>query len=208
MSFIDTFAHEYIATFSGIPVYHPLQPISGEFSAGPDTLLLGGGSGEHPALVIRNLEDVAGWYVEHALENACDPFDPEEIIERSSILRKARPATSFLDFAHWSVEDYAGFFTRCTSAMMQQPYVRNEQHGSLENWLMFHFGKLLCLSLPDLVPALEGDMKEAWDFGKRFTDHGTNFVCAPPGFPVSGGRRLAGPLNEGLSAWKHSRRLD
>jgi hypothetical protein len=201
MSFIDCFGHEYVASFAGLPVYHPLQQIKGEFSAGPDTLLLGGGSGEHPPLVISNLEQVAGHYVAYALENRCEPFDPDDVMRRSKILDEPLAGFECLQFVHWSVEAYADFYARCASAVMQEPYQRGGEHGNLENWLVFHFGKLLCLSMPDLVPALEGDLKEAWSIAKGYLDGRTNFVCAPPGFSLLGGRRVEGRPGEGLSAW-------
>ena len=207
MSFIDCFGHEYVASFAGIPVYHPLQAIKGDFEAGPDTLLLGGGSGEHPALVVRNLEHVAAFYVDECLEEACDPFDPEEIIGRSKILSDPCTPYECLDFMHWNVETYAQFFHECCAPTLAYPYNKDE-YGYLERWLVLNFGKLLCLSLPDLVPALEGDMKEAWDFCKSrpSSDWRSNFASQPPGFAVPGGRRTDGRLGEGLLAWETVRR--
>ena len=207
MSFIDCFGHEYVASFAGLPVYHPLQAISGDFSAGPDTLLLGGGSGEHPALVIRHLDQVASFYVDYALERVYDPFDPDEgIYERSKILRDRVTPYDCLDFVCWNVEDFVDFHARCTSRLMQEPFERGGEFGQLEGWLVHHFGKLLCLSMPDLVPALEGDMKEAWDIAKTCHEVGSNFVCVPPGFPIPGGRRSEGSMSESLSAWTPGRR--
>jgi hypothetical protein len=207
MSFIDIYGHEYVASFAGYPVYHPLEPIKGEFEAGPDTLLLGGGSGEHPALIVRNLEYVAALYIDELLEEACDPGSPDDFIERSKILSEPCTPYECLEFAHWNVEDYARFFERCCAPTLDYPYDKAEYHY-LERWLALNFGKLLCHSLPDLVPALESDLKEAWDFSEKYASNLSNFVCNPPGLPTPGGRRIHGRLGEGLLAWESVRRAD
>ena len=46
MSHIDSFKHELVGLFGGLPVYHPLEVIDGDFRCDPTQLLLGGGSGE------------------------------------------------------------------------------------------------------------------------------------------------------------------
>lgn len=205
MSFIDCFGHEYVASFAGYPVYHPLEKIDDEFEAGPDTLLLGGGSGEHPALIVRNLEYVAAFYLDELLEAACDPFDPEEIVGRSKILSEPCTPYECLEFAHWNVETYAEFFKRCCAPTLACPYEK-EEHSYLERWLVLNFGKLLCHSLPDLVPALTTDLKEAWDFSRQQANLLSNFVCNPPGLFAPGGRRVDGRPGEGLLAWDITRR--
>lgn len=60
MSYIDTVNHSVVGTFAGISVYHTIQDLdgesSGEFSATPKNLIIGGGSGEHPGMVIQDLD--------------------------------------------------------------------------------------------------------------------------------------------------------
>jgi hypothetical protein len=59
MSHIDTINHSVVGTFAGISVYHTLQDIDGkdyDFSATPKNLVIGGGSGEHPGMVIQDLD--------------------------------------------------------------------------------------------------------------------------------------------------------
>ncbi|WP_417533835.1 hypothetical protein [Marinobacterium stanieri] len=51
MSYIDSYDHEYIGSLGYLPIYRPLQVIEGDkwggydFSATPDNIVLGGGSG-------------------------------------------------------------------------------------------------------------------------------------------------------------------
>jgi hypothetical protein len=56
MSYIDTFDHELVGFFAGLPLYHPLEAVMGsggdEFGCTPLHLMLGGGDGEHPEVVL------------------------------------------------------------------------------------------------------------------------------------------------------------
>jgi hypothetical protein len=47
MSYIDSFRHEFIGFFAGLPVYHPLEVVvdTANFSCTPQNLIMGGGSG-------------------------------------------------------------------------------------------------------------------------------------------------------------------
>jgi hypothetical protein len=60
MSYIDTFDHSVVGDFLYLPVYHPLFDTStdeyAEFKTNPKNLVIGGGSGEHPGMVIKNLD--------------------------------------------------------------------------------------------------------------------------------------------------------
>ena len=70
MSYIDTRDHSYVGKFLGLPLYHPLQeyPTDDEFYANVSNLVLGGGSGEHPALVIKNPAACVLAYVEFSAQ--------------------------------------------------------------------------------------------------------------------------------------------
>jgi hypothetical protein len=56
-TFDDTFDHGLVGFFAGLPRYHPLETVAGsggdELGCTPRQLVLGGGSGEHPAVVLR-----------------------------------------------------------------------------------------------------------------------------------------------------------
>ena len=69
MSYIDTIKHELVGYINGFPIYHPLETvIDGEwggydFSCSPQKWIIGGGAGEHPALVIHNLGSLVALYI-------------------------------------------------------------------------------------------------------------------------------------------------
>jgi hypothetical protein len=89
MSYIDCFDHEYIGRLGYLPIYRPLQVIEGEewgaydFSATPDNLVLGGGSGEHPGLVIHKLECAAAKFLYYHIdeEHKENPLKDDEEVE-------------------------------------------------------------------------------------------------------------------------------
>ena len=77
MSYIDGFDHEIIGTLGYLPIYHPLETIEGDggwgaydFSATPQNLVLGGGSGEHPGLVVHHLPTLAARFLLDSLTEA------------------------------------------------------------------------------------------------------------------------------------------
>lgn len=75
MSYIDTLAHRRVGTLAGYPLYHVIvdhrsgrERGSPEFSANARNLVLGGGSGEHPALVIHHLDQICRLYLLYAID--------------------------------------------------------------------------------------------------------------------------------------------
>ena len=84
VSHIDSFKHELIGLFGGLPVYRPLQLIDGDFQCDVNQLVLGGGSGEHPALVVKNLLAAVACYLDEEL----DSLDNENIRAKDYPLKK------------------------------------------------------------------------------------------------------------------------
>ncbi len=118
MSYIDCFNHSYAGNFAGLPVYHPLQDIDpegkDEFSATTKNLVLGGGSGEHPGMIVKDLDYCVWKY----LECLADIANKEcyEIKFYTDYL-DALPNQQFneegvygnLHFAHWGLERISRF---------------------------------------------------------------------------------------------------
>lgn len=71
MSYIDQADHSHVGSFLDIALYHPLTTITGdEFHADKTNLVIGGGSGEHPGMVVKNLDYCVMTYLE-LIAQAC-----------------------------------------------------------------------------------------------------------------------------------------
>lgn len=74
MSYIDCFDHSDVGSFLGLRLYHPLEMLDDEaWHADTTCLVLGGGgiygSGEHPSIVFKNLDEVVYWYLDFLVDN-------------------------------------------------------------------------------------------------------------------------------------------
>lgn len=71
MSHIDSYDHSEVGLLFGIPLYHPLTEIDMDFGSPPansSSFILGGGSGEHSAMIIRHLNYCLFMYLEFIAE--------------------------------------------------------------------------------------------------------------------------------------------
>ncbi len=153
MSYIDTFDHELVGFFGGLPLYHPLEVVSGtsvpgEFACSPSQLVLGGGDGEHPAIILHDAAGAVTIFVGLWFEagNKQDDLSTEAL----AILDQAPTPTRCLKYADWELEKYASFFARCLSPAFPTPY-RIERHMSMEGWFVASLGEFIYFSMPELA---------------------------------------------------------
>lgn len=123
MSYIDTINHSYVGSFAGLPVYHPLEDLDpegvDEFSATPRNLVIGGGSGEHPGLVVKNME-VCVWKYLNFLADAqlkessdIEFFTKwEESATNNEEYEYTYYSVSNLEYKYWSMDAIADFVKR------------------------------------------------------------------------------------------------
>lgn len=187
MSYIDSFDHEYIGSIGYLPIYHPLEEVKGEkwgaydFNASPNNLVLGGGSGEHPGLVIHNLASVVTKYLYFNLtdeeENQLTKDEEEYILDLYYV-----NTYEILEFCSWSIRQYSDFLKMASSELLSAPI---EDDEDVEDWIIRSIGELVFFSLPDLNPEHEKLSK----IFSKFTINATmqNVVCVPPGYPKIGG---------------------
>src|SRR5688500_17361115 len=148
MSYIDTFAHEFVGFFCNLPVYHPLETIndnppgSADFNCDPTNLVIGGGSGEHPGLVLQRPDCAVAHFVTDWLKQYTHtlpaPPDAEETIWYAPwdvFLEDAISTSSeqVFAFAGWDTRTYHEFYQRCCSSAMHTPY-DPKQDGWFEWW--------------------------------------------------------------------------
>jgi hypothetical protein len=205
MSYIDTFDHELVGFFAGLPLYHPLEAVAGtggsEFGCTPDQLVLGGGDGEHPAVVLAQ-PTIA---VKMFLQAAWPPDGPSlsEVAQR--LLDDIPLLTECLQFASWSIEEYASFRERCRSSAFVTPY-HDEQDGTLEEWVLRNLGEFVYFALPELAADVQTELAEVCAQVRR--PHYFNVQILPPGYHAPAGRErtAAGDVVWGVSAWRTERR--
>lgn len=110
MSHIDSYDHSEVGILFGIPLYHPLADIDMDFGAPPansSSFILGGGSGEHSAMIIRHLNYCLFMYLEFIAEQRnielsdCCPKYAEQL---DSLLNAEVNKWTNLEY-QWSMND-------------------------------------------------------------------------------------------------------
>lgn len=201
MSYIDCYDHEYIGSLGYLPIYHPLQEINGgskwgdyDFNATPKNLVLGGGSGEHPGLVLHKLECiVAKFLYDQISEEEDDTLSKKD----QDFIVDLAYQDDILEFCDWSIKQYATLSEMAASLAFNTPVSEDE---NVEDWLCKSIGELIYYSLQELNPNHD-----------RLTQIFSNFdiqpimrnvSCTPPGYPIMGGRMVIdGKLKWGKHRW-------
>lgn len=217
MSYIDCFDHEFVGYFGGIPVYHPLEVVPDSpddpacFACGPDNLVIGGGSGERPGLVVKDGGETVGCFVRSWLEWHERNFPDEYQLLRPAV--EAWPDASLghetadywrsvFEFAGWQTADYVDFSSRCASRGFPRPFVP-EEDGDLESWLAASVGEFILLAMPELATDV---IQRLGDLRQHVSgDIYRNLLLLPPGYPVWGRREVDMQVIWGVSAWRIQR---
>jgi hypothetical protein len=212
MSYIDTIKHELVGYFNGLPIYHPIEIVTNEgwggydFSCSPENLVIGGGAGEHPALVIHHLGSLAASYILLCIdkyeEHFSDRFEPPPKETRNRLNEIAFDAGENLEFCGWSMTHIQGFVELAKSKVHSTPLLENE---SPEEWIKESIGEFVYFSLPELNPfhseinSLPGII--GWKPGYWMK----NVTCPPPNYIKSKKNSLQGSgFNEhGFFRWDY-----
>ncbi|WP_299354186.1 hypothetical protein [uncultured Shimia sp.] len=182
MSYIDGFKHEQVGFLAAIPVYHPLEDIpmpprdwpEDDFGCTTRQLVIGGGAGEHPGLVVRKPEAAVARFV---LESG--DFDLPAFLSQKFLQLAEQKDT--LHFAGWEDDDHRGFYEACTNGKLPNPYWPSSGY-SFEVWLSLGIGEFIYYAMPDLAgPQIEQAKAFHTTLGHvRYN----NILCVPPGMPV------------------------
>jgi hypothetical protein len=189
MSYIDTFDHKYVGLFAGLPIYYSRLTVAGtggtDFSCGPGNLVLGGGGGEHPALVFHRLDCLAMHFVLHAVnENDKDDRPVNDQFRDFPIWDYLDvPFAELFDFAGWSVRHYHGFYERCRSVAVVRPFGVDD-YLSFEDWLAVCIGELVWFSFSELIENLTS-VRAIYPSLRPIAN---NVTIPPPGYPECYGR--------------------
>jgi len=133
MSYIDLFKHEYIGEISGLPLYRAQEDIDGdEFQCKEGQYIIGGGGGEHPAIIINEVYK-AIFLNMHYENNDWGSIRDIDYINN-------------LEFFGWMIHTYANFDKLARkNGYTDQTMDRNDDSGypSIEFWLNIEFARLL-----------------------------------------------------------------
>lgn len=210
MSYIDTFDHELVGFFGRIPVYHPLVEHEGsgddEFSCTPTQLVIGGGSGEHPGLVILKPEAAVEWFISEWISLIKDEkLKPQNSVSNDLLAQwdtyfqgHVEFPESILHFAGWNAETYYHFYKDCNSPAFYRPY-NKEEDGIFENWIAISIGEFVFYTMPALTPAIEAHYPDVRRYVKDVFY--MNILLPPPGYSLPYGRKIV----DGKVVWGNIR---
>lgn len=209
MTYIDTFDHEFVGFFAGLPLYHPTESVAArqhadEFGCTSGQLVLGGGPGEHPALVVTDAGAAVLHFLHFWVELAPDGR-PEEPNTSLAALPEAPPAEKCLCFAGWNVQSYAQFYTRCQSPAIPTPYDQR-LHGLVEEWILGSLGEFIYFAMPELAAQT---MRALPDVRRRVNRPiFYNVTILPPnyGAPAGRARTTGGAVLRGNYPWQSARK--
>ena len=213
MSYIDSIKHELVGYINGLPIYHPLEAITDgklgdyDFSCSPENLVIGGGAGEHPALVVHHLGSLAAQYILLCFEKHKEHFaagfetPPEETINRLSDI--AFDIGENLEFCGWSMTCIRDFVELAKSQVHFTPLLEKQ---APEEWIKDSIGEFVYFSLPELNPFhaeinnLPGIID--WEPGYWMS----NVTCPPPNHIKSKKESLqgAGFKEHGFFRWDYT----
>ena len=201
MSHIDSYQHEYLGQFGYLPIYRFLEKVEApwgdhDFGGGPENLVLGGGSGEHPGLVLHELEHFVFYFLyEQLKEEEQQTLKDQRYADLKPYFYAQR--TRLLEFCQWSVINYVDFDEMARSERMPTPCTEEE---SIEDWIMASFGELIYYSLTEMNPKQQ-ELKELFaPFDIMPTMQ--NITLSPPGYPKYRGYRIVDGKSEiGIHRW-------
>jgi hypothetical protein len=192
MSYIDCRDHSYVGLFFGYPVYHPLDRYDDEFDADPTNFVIGGGSGEHPGMVVTSLEgclmrylqlcydaqgkDYPDW-LDDLIEN-CLYFDGDrELFEHEWPFRSIERLSTEVRAA------YAKAAERCYSHKLAIPYHTEEMMAQMFGEFIYYSGRKMIK--PKIFEVIDANLQ------KHEAIVLFEAIQVPTkGYPISGGRRL------------------
>ena len=162
MSSIDTSKHLRIGMLSGVPIYqllednHSLTQRNGQgghrmpehfvdsfVPAG--AIVIGGGSGEHPALALYDPDHCVARYLHFCLD-----FDSMEIPpELESAWANMQGALQTLEYCEWQSQDHVDFRRRCFGL-----YEVYKDEMTFEAWILVAVGDFLFQLIPNYSPQI------------------------------------------------------
>lgn len=187
MSYIDSFNHTLVGYFAGLPVYRTTVDIpypdegteDEDFGCNRNQIVIGGGSGEHPGLV---LERPGAAMAKYALTSELFDLTKDVVVELEQMIGEG-PIHQRYGWLPFQVE---AFESRCQSRALCNPF--DPGRSSLEEWLTLGFGEFAYFSMPDLDKEMAHKLKLFQSRRQTYMEF-NNILVPPPKMPThaSGG---------------------
>ncbi len=148
MSDIDLVKHYRLGVFLGIPVYQCLEnecrignsdQVEPSSVAEQNDICIGGGSGEHPAILIKKIDSCVARYLKYI---GCNGDD----IEKSARVR----LSSVVIYCGWEKQHHDEFYKRCCGF-----YTLFKKRMSLEGWIAVNVGEFIFHVIPSYSPLIK-----------------------------------------------------
>lgn len=182
MSEIDNSKHLLIGSFLGLPLYQLLEDNNSLAHRNPQdrhqmpqhflrasvpkgALVIGGGSGEHPAIALYDPTHCVARYLQFCLEARQSEIDAE--LERACANMQGDLQT--LEYCNWTNQDHLDFRQRCGF------FYRYQDELTFEGWLLISVGEFIF----HMIPSFNNEI-DAWY--QKYADAATywfNIVTIP-----------------------------
>lgn len=218
MSYIDTINHSHVGYFASLPVYHPLQDLDiegqDEFSATPANLVIGGGGGEHPGMVIQSLDACVWSYLKFCAE--VDNKDTDEIDFFTKWDDNIKDEECYyhasynLIYQYWGLEDITKFTLKVKEIYHNSiKYLKDKkevENYHAEKQINVMFGEFIYYAAQHLLsPEFKEHIKNA---DEKLLKEEVYFYCIfnainviPKGYPAFGRSYILDEHNEQKIKW-------
>ncbi len=182
MSHIDSFRHELVGYLGYLPVYHPLEEIDGDFHCSTQQLVLGGGSGEHPALVIQNPTYAVALFLREEVPDI-RALRPWQTILAPFLHQEEKEP---LKYYEWDADRHESLLRLSQSNTLPNPNYGED----LERWLLLGIGEFVFFAMPELAPSILSQLSDPYAHFRHMRYN--NILIVPPNMPVyaNGGNRF------------------
>jgi len=180
MSHIDSFKHQRIGSFGYIPVYRALQEIDSDFRCKEGHLILGGGSGEHPAMVLKDPLAAVARFIDSEIDNLDLSEGMLRLWKTSYQVYIKWDSREIVEFYEWGIKTYHDFFKLCVDGDLPNRYYQKDI--SIETWLILGLGEFVFFAMPELAPEIIGLLSEPYKYFKHVSYN--NILLHPPNMPV------------------------
>lgn len=212
MSEIDCYQHQLVGLIAGVALYHPLQQFDRD-GVDDSVLLIGGGSGEHPAAILQPRRCVAN-YIDHLLGELLETPEHDHTLQMwLEMLGMPDPDTAYEtfdthlssplwgttfeefngDYSHWGGDTWAQFIQAAKQpGCWTTPYDPGT-HGSIERWIEYALGELVLVCMPQLIDDLiQPESRQLLETIRNVAQQRMLMAAVmtfPTGYETVGGRR-------------------